>query len=108
MYKVWITRSAPTYRYEKPIPNKTELLIKVVATSVSASDCIIRSFNVPFKFWIPMGKVIGFRKPKNPILGIIFAGQVDSIGEDVKNLRLGIRYTDLIVSVLVAMPATNV
>lgn len=74
---------------EKPVPGKNEICIKIFATSVTASDCIIRGFKVPMKFWIPMGLVIGFRKPKKPILGIVFSGEVESVGDDIKSFKKG-------------------
>ncbi len=74
---------------EKPKPKKNEVCVKVSTTSVTASDCIIRGFKVPFKFWIPMGLVIGFKKPKKAILGIVFAGEVESVGNDVKSFKIG-------------------
>jgi alcohol dehydrogenase len=32
---------------QKPTPNDNEVLIKIYATSVTASDCIIRGFKLP-------------------------------------------------------------
>jgi NADPH:quinone reductase-like Zn-dependent oxidoreductase len=76
---------------EKPIPKKNEICIKIHATSVTSSDCIVRGFNLPK--WHPlrlmMGLVLGFGKPRNPILGMVAAGEVDSMGEDVKRFKLG-------------------
>jgi NADPH:quinone reductase-like Zn-dependent oxidoreductase len=74
---------------EKPIPKKNEICIKIHATSVTSSDCIVRGFNLPK--WHPlrlmMGLVLGFGKPRNPILGMVAAGEVDSMGEDVKRFK---------------------
>ncbi len=42
---------------EKPIPGKKEICIKIHATTVTSSDCIIRSFNLPL--WNPMGLMMG-------------------------------------------------
>jgi NADPH:quinone reductase-like Zn-dependent oxidoreductase len=36
-----------------------------------------------------MGLVIGFTKPRNPILGMIFAGEVETVGDDVKKFNAG-------------------
>ena len=74
---------------EKPTPGDNEICIKVFATSVTASDCIIRGFKVPIKFWIPMGLAIGFKKPRKSILGMVFAGEVESVGNDIKSFKKG-------------------
>jgi NADPH:quinone reductase-like Zn-dependent oxidoreductase len=74
---------------EKPSPKKNQVCIKIFATAVTASDCIIRSFDVPFLLWLPMGVALGFSKPRQPILGMVFAGEVDSVGNDVKSFKRG-------------------
>lgn len=76
---------------EKPAPKKNEVCIQVFATAVTASDCIIRGFELsilrPMGFM--MGLALGFKKPRQPILGIVFAGEVDSIGKEVKSFKQG-------------------
>jgi NADPH:quinone reductase-like Zn-dependent oxidoreductase len=74
---------------EKPTPKNNEVLIKIFATAVTASDCIVRGFKVPIPFWIPMALAVGFPKPRQPILGIVFAGEVESAGKDVKRFTKG-------------------
>ena len=75
---------------EKPIPKKNEICIKIHATTVTSSDCIVRSFNIPI--WHPMGLMMGiamgFGKPRNPILGMVAAGEVESVGSDVKRFKI--------------------
>jgi len=76
---------------EKPVPEKNEVLIKIRTTSVTASDCIVRGFKLPI--WNPvgllMGLVLGFKKPRNPILGMVLAGEIESAGKDVKLFKPG-------------------
>jgi NADPH:quinone reductase-like Zn-dependent oxidoreductase len=76
---------------EKPAPKDDEVLIKIFATAVTASDCIIRGFKL--SIWRPMGlmmgMVLGFTKPRQPILGIVLAGEVESAGKDVKSFKQG-------------------
>ena len=76
---------------EKPTPKKNEICIKIHATSVTSSDCIIRSFDIPM--WHPiglmMGIAMGFGKPRNPILGMVASGEVYSMGKDVERFKLG-------------------
>lgn len=68
---------------EKPVPKDNEVLIKVHATTVTAGDVRMRSFNVPRWQW-PLARVyLGIVKPKRPILGMEIAGEVVSIGKDV-------------------------
>ncbi len=74
---------------EKPAPKNNEILIKIFATAVTASDCIIRGFNVPVAFRLPMGLAIGFGKPRNPILGMVLAGEVESTGAGVNRFAEG-------------------
>ena len=74
---------------EKPTPGKNEICIKIFATAVTASDCIVRGFKVPLKFRLPMGLVLGFTKPRRPILGMVSAGEVESAGKDVKRFEKG-------------------
>jgi NADPH:quinone reductase-like Zn-dependent oxidoreductase len=74
---------------EKPTPKKNEVCIKIFATAVTASDCIVRGFKVPLSLWLPMGLAIGFTKPRFPILGIVLAGEVESIGKNVTLFKKG-------------------
>jgi NADPH:quinone reductase-like Zn-dependent oxidoreductase len=76
---------------EKPTPKKNEICIKVHATTVTSSDCIVRSFNIAM--WrltgLMMGIMMGFGKPRKSILGMVSAGEVDSRGSDVKRFKIG-------------------
>ncbi len=74
---------------EKPRPKNNEVLIKIYATAVTASDCIVRGFNVPVALWLPMGLAIGFTKPRKSILGMVLAGEVEAVGKDVKSFKEG-------------------
>jgi NADPH:quinone reductase-like Zn-dependent oxidoreductase len=70
----------------KPIPKENELLIRVHATTINRTDCgiltgkpyIIRAFT-------------GLTKPRDLVPGTDFAGQVESIGKNVKSFKLGDR-----------------
>ena len=76
---------------EKPTPKDNEVLVKVYATAVTASDCIVRGFKLPR--WHPMGLmmglVVGFTAPRKPILGMVLAGEVESVGQDVSRFKVG-------------------
>ncbi|PKP34575.1 MAG: NAD(P)-dependent alcohol dehydrogenase [Bacteroidetes bacterium HGW-Bacteroidetes-17] len=79
----------------KPSPKDNEILIKVFATSVNYGDLLARNFkeitprefNMPFLFWL-FGKIyFGFTKPNITRLGNEFAGEIESVGKDVKLFR---------------------
>ncbi|UCG70014.1 MAG: NAD(P)-dependent alcohol dehydrogenase [Thermoplasmata archaeon] len=76
---------------EKPTPKNNELLIKIHATAVTASDAIVRGFKL--SRWSPlgfmMGLALGFSKPRRPILGMVLAGDIESVGKDVKRFQKG-------------------
>jgi NADPH:quinone reductase-like Zn-dependent oxidoreductase len=74
---------------EKPVPKDNEVLIKVHAASVTVSDCLIRSGKVNFLLWIPLRIFVGFRRPRNPVLGLEMAGEVEATGKYVKRFKKG-------------------
>jgi len=76
-------------KYAKPIPMDDEVLIKIFATAVTASDVLIRGLHAPFIYRFLMQVMMGFRKPKNPILGMVLSGVVEKAGHKVKSLKKG-------------------
>jgi len=74
---------------EKPTPRDNEVLIKIFATSVTASDCIIRGFKLPVTQWIPARLALGITKPRKPILGLILSGEIESVGNNTKQFKKG-------------------
>lgn len=69
---------------EKPVPKDHEVLIKVRATTVNRTDCaMLRAKPFIMRFFT------GFLKPKKPILGTDFSGQIEAIGENVSSLKVG-------------------
>ena len=73
----------------RPTPREDEVSVRIHATAVTASDCAVRGFEVPIMFWIPMALAVGFPKPRQPILGMVFAGEVDSPGKAVTSFKEG-------------------
>jgi NADPH:quinone reductase-like Zn-dependent oxidoreductase len=77
---------------QKPAPGDNEVLVKVHATTVTIGDTIMRSLNLPpipgwQKFMARL--ILGWHKPKRPILGMELAGEVESIGRKVIRFKPG-------------------
>jgi NADPH:quinone reductase-like Zn-dependent oxidoreductase len=68
----------------KPVPGDGDVLIRVRATTVTAADCLMRKGE---PLW---GRIIlGIRRPRRPTLGIELAGDVESVGKNVRRFRPG-------------------
>ncbi len=74
---------------ETPAPKQGEVRIKIRATAVTSSDCIVRSFDVPMAMWVPARVVLGFTRPRRPVLGMVLAGEIDATGDGVSSFNEG-------------------
>ena len=74
---------------EKPTPKDDEVLIKIDATAVTASDIFIRSSNVPIQVLIPMRIMLGLCKPRKSIIGLVLAGEIEAIGKEIRRFKVG-------------------
>jgi len=72
-----------------PEPAAGEILIRVVAATVSAADHRSRSRDVPAGLLIPSSLVLGFFRPRRPVLGMDVAGVVVAVGERVDRFTPG-------------------
>lgn len=82
---------------DKPVPKDNEVLVKIHTTAVTASDCVIRGLQIPGGHGFPVKQLmkfgmrlfIGFTKPRNPILGLVFSGVITTIGKKIKTFKEG-------------------
>ena len=74
---------------EKPTPKENEVLVRVCATTVTTGDVRMRSFTVPRGEWLFARIYLGISKPKRSILGMELAGEIESVGKDVKFFKKG-------------------
>ncbi len=73
----------------KPIIRDNEVLIKIRATTVSSGDWRVRSLDMPFGFGLLARAMLGFFRPKQPILGSELAGDVEAVGKGVTKFKVG-------------------
>jgi len=74
-----------------PRPRDKEVCIRLVATSVTASDCIVRGLKLRGVYRLFMRAAFGFRAPRKGIIGMIAAGEIESVGRDVTSFKPGDR-----------------
>ncbi|MBN2303455.1 MAG: NAD(P)-dependent alcohol dehydrogenase [Anaerolineae bacterium] len=82
---------------EKPTPKDNEILVRIRAVPVGFGDLLARKFNtvtprnfsMPALFWLMARLDFGLRKPRKPILGAEFAGDVEAVGAAVTRFKPG-------------------
>ncbi|HWS72022.1 MAG TPA: NAD(P)-dependent alcohol dehydrogenase [Thermoanaerobaculia bacterium] len=74
---------------KRPAPRKGEVRIRIFATAVTVSDCIVRGLKAPLRYRILARLLLGLRGPRRPIFGMVLAGDIDCVGRDVKSFQPG-------------------
>jgi NADPH:quinone reductase-like Zn-dependent oxidoreductase len=74
---------------EKPTPKEDEVLIKICATTVTKGDCEMRSLDLPLGYQLMLRLGFGVRGPRRKIPGTEVAGEIEAVGKDVKQLKVG-------------------
>lgn len=72
-----------------PAPGPGQVLVRVVAAGVNASDSRLRSRRVPRGFGPLVGLAFGVRRPRRTILGGSFSGVVEAVGRGAEEWRPG-------------------
>src|SRR6267154_3574042 len=70
---------------KKPVPNDDQILIKVRAASINPLDWHFME-GTPY---IMRAMGVGLRKPKDPRLGVDYAGTVEAVGRNVTQFKPG-------------------
>lgn len=65
----------------RPKPKRDELLIRVLASTTTSGDRRVRSMDMPKGFHTLGRLALGWRGPRNPVLGATFAGTVEAVGQ---------------------------
>jgi NADPH:quinone reductase-like Zn-dependent oxidoreductase len=76
---------------DTPVPKDNEVRIQVFATSVHRGDSRMRGLDIPGPAWqrLMARLVLGIRKPRNAILGMELAGEIEAVGRDVTLFQKG-------------------
>jgi NADPH:quinone reductase-like Zn-dependent oxidoreductase len=73
----------------KPTPKDNEVLIQIHATTVTSGDWRARSLDMPVGFGLIGRLVFGISRPRQPILGMELAGEIESVGKDATKFKVG-------------------
>jgi NADPH:quinone reductase-like Zn-dependent oxidoreductase len=73
----------------KPQPKDHEILVKIKATAVNSGDVRVRGLQVSGWMKPVMRLVLGFSRPRKPILGTVYAGVVEQVGRGVSTFKVG-------------------
>lgn len=74
-----------------PVPRKNEVRIRISATAVTSSDCYLRGLRLSPAYRIMARLTIGWNAPRQPVLGMVLSGEIDSVGPDAKSFEVGDR-----------------
>ncbi len=74
---------------ERPIPGRNQVRIRIFAAAVTVSDCVIRGLRAPRRYRLLMRLLVGWNAPRRKILGMVLAGDVESVGRNVTSFKEG-------------------
>jgi NADPH:quinone reductase-like Zn-dependent oxidoreductase len=74
---------------DKPVPKHDQVLVRIHATAVTSSDCIVRAFNLHGPMSVVARLVLGVTRPRKAVLGMLLAGEIEAAGKDVSAFKEG-------------------
>ncbi|MDA3936419.1 MAG: NAD(P)-dependent alcohol dehydrogenase [Actinomycetota bacterium] len=72
-----------------PTPKAGEVRVRIRATAVTSSDCYVRGLDLSPVYSVLARVALGWRAPRQPILGMVLSGEVDAVGSDVTRFAKG-------------------
>jgi NADPH:quinone reductase-like Zn-dependent oxidoreductase len=72
-----------------PVPRKNEVRIRILATAVTSSDGYVRGLNLNLAYRMMARLALGWKAPRQPVLGMVLSGEVDSVGPDARSFEVG-------------------
>lgn len=73
----------------RPSPRKDEVLIRVLASTITSGDRRVRSLDMPTGFGMLGRLALGWHGPRNAVLGAEFSGVVQAVGNRAKGFVPG-------------------
>lgn len=74
---------------DRPRINDNQVLIRIAATAVNSGDVRVRGLVVQGFLRLVMRVVLGFSKPRKPVLGNVLSGTVEAVGAAATAFRPG-------------------
>jgi len=72
-----------------PVPRGNEVRIRIRATAVTSSDCYVRGLALSPTYRLMARFALGWNAPRQPVLGLVLSGEVDSVGPDARSFEVG-------------------
>ena len=72
-----------------PVPRQNEVRIRILATAVTSSDCYVRGLDLSPAYRMMARLALGWNAPRQPVLGMVLSGEVDSVGPDAQSFEVG-------------------
>lgn len=73
----------------RPVPGPNQVLVAVEAFGVTRGDARIRALDVPKGYGPLVRAMFGWAKPRNPVFGREFSGQIAAVGFEVTGWPVG-------------------